>query len=41
MEKLVVIDWVHTGLALNLNVKGAVIISLVNADRVSIVVNGD
>lgn len=41
MEKLIVIDRVHTGLALYLDVKSAVIISLVNADWVSIVVNGD
>lgn len=41
LEKLVVIDWVHTGLALDIDVECTIVISLMYTDRIGIVVNGD
>ena len=41
MEKLVVVDWVHTGLALDIDVECTIVISLMYTDRIGIVVNGD
>ena len=38
---MVVVDWVYAWLALDLDVKGTMIISLMDANRVSIIVNSD